>query len=229
MALTKCKECGEQVSTKAETCPKCGAKRKKKTSLFTWLVLIVIVLVAIGTISKPSSTTGVSSASADSAGGSTKAPELPRWEVTTEVDKMTGKQQVFASSPEVSSTKPMESPYTNVYSWLGFGCDAKSEWAYFGFSKAPNLVKTETSNGFSTVRTRVKWDSTISNENLTQKWGASFLHFANYGPAIGKLLTAKEVLLELDWYSQNRTYFQYSLNGAADAIKAAREKCHKAK
>ncbi|WP_394854470.1 zinc-ribbon domain-containing protein [Shewanella xiamenensis] len=27
MALVKCKECGEQVSTKAKSCPKCGAKR----------------------------------------------------------------------------------------------------------------------------------------------------------------------------------------------------------
>jgi hypothetical protein len=48
MALTKCKECGEEISKKAEKCPKCGAPQKKKTSLMTWLVTVLLVLVAIG-------------------------------------------------------------------------------------------------------------------------------------------------------------------------------------
>lgn len=32
MALIKCAECGNEVSTEAESCPKCGAKPKKKAS-----------------------------------------------------------------------------------------------------------------------------------------------------------------------------------------------------
>lgn len=48
MALMKCKECGEEISKKAEKCPKCGAPQKKKTSLFTWLVTIIVVLWAVG-------------------------------------------------------------------------------------------------------------------------------------------------------------------------------------
>ncbi len=48
MALTKCKECGEEISKKAEKCPKCGAPAKKRTSIFTWFVTIVLVLWAIG-------------------------------------------------------------------------------------------------------------------------------------------------------------------------------------
>lgn len=43
MAIVKCKECGGKVSTKAKSCPNCGAKPPKKTSLFTWLVLFVFV------------------------------------------------------------------------------------------------------------------------------------------------------------------------------------------
>lgn len=48
MALTKCNECGEEISKKAEKCPKCGAPQNKKTSLFTWLVTIIVVLWAVG-------------------------------------------------------------------------------------------------------------------------------------------------------------------------------------
>jgi hypothetical protein len=51
MALTKCKECGNEVSTTAETCPKCGAKVKKRTGCLTWAVAGFMVLVLIGIIS----------------------------------------------------------------------------------------------------------------------------------------------------------------------------------
>jgi hypothetical protein len=54
MALIKCKECGTEVSKSATACPKCGAPLKKKTSLFTWLVTIVVILIVIGLVSQPS-------------------------------------------------------------------------------------------------------------------------------------------------------------------------------
>ena len=45
MALLKCKECGVKISIKAEACPQCGAPSKKKMSKFTWLVLILFLLI----------------------------------------------------------------------------------------------------------------------------------------------------------------------------------------
>src|SRR3569623_3502844 len=50
MALTKCSECGEQISTKAAACPKCGAAPKKKISLFTWLVIAFIGFAVLGSV-----------------------------------------------------------------------------------------------------------------------------------------------------------------------------------
>jgi hypothetical protein len=46
IALVKCKECGEQVSTKAKHCPKCGAVPKKETSVFKWLLLLCVLFAA---------------------------------------------------------------------------------------------------------------------------------------------------------------------------------------
>lgn len=48
MALTKCKECGHEVSKKADKCPNCGAPRKKNTSIPSWLVLLFLIVVFIG-------------------------------------------------------------------------------------------------------------------------------------------------------------------------------------
>jgi RNA polymerase subunit RPABC4/transcription elongation factor Spt4 len=38
MAMTKCHECGQPLSTEAPRCPHCGAKAKKKTHWITWTV-----------------------------------------------------------------------------------------------------------------------------------------------------------------------------------------------
>ena len=50
MALTKCKECGNTLSTTAKSCPQCGAK-PIKTSAFTWLVAIIAASIMIGSFS----------------------------------------------------------------------------------------------------------------------------------------------------------------------------------
>jgi hypothetical protein len=45
MALTKCHECGREISSESKTCPLCGAKAKKPTGM---AVKILAVLFAIG-------------------------------------------------------------------------------------------------------------------------------------------------------------------------------------
>jgi len=54
MALTKCKECGNQISNKAKICPSCGYKKKNiSVELFklgcalTLVVPIIIVVIII--------------------------------------------------------------------------------------------------------------------------------------------------------------------------------------
>ena len=50
MALTKCKECNADVSKKATQCPTCGAPVPKGTHLFTWVILVVLILSGISAI-----------------------------------------------------------------------------------------------------------------------------------------------------------------------------------
>jgi hypothetical protein len=78
MAMTKCKECGTEISTKAEPCPKCGAKAPKKTSAFTWLVAGLMVLGFIGYISGNNTGSTVTSTATQSPApaGPTKAATI---------------------------------------------------------------------------------------------------------------------------------------------------------
>jgi hypothetical protein len=48
MALQKCHECHREVSSEAKTCPSCGAKVRKKTSVLVW---IIVGLVGFGVLS----------------------------------------------------------------------------------------------------------------------------------------------------------------------------------
>lgn len=54
MALTNCKECGNEVSNKAETCPHCGApvkKRPKQHGCGTLLLIGIVAFILIGIFS----------------------------------------------------------------------------------------------------------------------------------------------------------------------------------
>jgi tetratricopeptide (TPR) repeat protein len=53
VGLAKCKECGNQVSTKADKCPNCGAPIKKKTRIgcIGSIIIIIFVLILIGKVS----------------------------------------------------------------------------------------------------------------------------------------------------------------------------------
>lgn len=47
MALIKCKECGETVSSKADTCPKCGAPFKLRVKGPSGCMMILLVLIGV--------------------------------------------------------------------------------------------------------------------------------------------------------------------------------------
>ncbi|MFZ3088021.1 MAG: zinc-ribbon domain-containing protein [Methylotenera sp.] len=60
MALSKCKECGKEVSSKAEACPHCGAPIKKQQKQYgcgTLILLGIIVMVLISVFSSNDTST----------------------------------------------------------------------------------------------------------------------------------------------------------------------------
>jgi ribosomal protein L37E len=50
MAMVKCKECGQSISNKAKSCPSCGAPIKKKTSILTWIVSVILSIIVIQSV-----------------------------------------------------------------------------------------------------------------------------------------------------------------------------------
>lgn len=58
--LIKCSGCGVEISKKAKACPHCGEPAPKKTSLLTWLVLILFIFGIFGAFSPDSRSTSSS-------------------------------------------------------------------------------------------------------------------------------------------------------------------------
>lgn len=77
MALTKCKECGHQISESAKQCPNCGAK-KKEMGVFSLLGIVFVTIIALSAIfgDSDSSSTATSDA-VQAAAEQTRLASLP--------------------------------------------------------------------------------------------------------------------------------------------------------
>jgi hypothetical protein len=148
-----------------------------------------------------------------------------QWTTFVQKDEMTNERMFFATSARSSPSRTLDFPYGDTKAWLGFGCKGNDEWVFVGFSNQPNLVNTETGDGYNYFETRVKWGDQLETMRFSQKWGASFIGFSDNAAAVAKITQASSVLLELDWYSNGQVYFRFSLRGASAAIAKARASC----
>ena len=78
MALIKCKECGTEVSSKADACPKCGVKLKHKTGCFTILLALILIPVALAVVGSALSPRSTSTSAARSTASDSPRQPSPR-------------------------------------------------------------------------------------------------------------------------------------------------------
>lgn len=97
MALIKCHECGNQVSTDAKTCPQCGAKIRKRHSKGQWLL---IGLATVGIVSCIAKTQGNTDRRTNelSAAEAKKSPEQKTAEAAEKLKKEAEFQRVVAGA-----------------------------------------------------------------------------------------------------------------------------------
>lgn len=227
--MTRCKECKNEISTKAKQCPHCGAKVQKQIGI-GGIILVALVgwffySVASVDTRSPSRSSGMSNSSSSTKPNPAPKKPRPAWSTHVSVDEMTGKKQAYATSVSVPPTRRMDFPYANVKAWMGVGCGGTSEWAYFGFSSTPNITNDETKSGYNVINTRIKWDNSIQNTRLVQEWGAKSIHFSNDAAAIAKIAGSSIVMLELKWHGQGSVNFKFPLEGSSAAIQEMRAKC----
>ncbi len=78
MALIKCKECGSEVSSKADACPKCGVKIKKSMGCGSLIAVVFLSFIVIGLISSSLSTDSGPASSSSTSSSSAPREKSPR-------------------------------------------------------------------------------------------------------------------------------------------------------
>ena len=106
MALIECKECKAKISSGAKTCPQCGAKVPKKTSVIMVIFLFAVVGIVFSSLNKGNE---LKEAAVIKQAASQTA-QAAAWSYTTRNDAMTGKPTRSASLTSTNSLS-LEFPY----------------------------------------------------------------------------------------------------------------------
>jgi hypothetical protein len=141
MALVACKECGKEVSKKAEACPHCGFK-PKRTSLFTWIVTIFVGIPIL---------ISVIIAGGQSSSSEPKTPEQMAAELASQ-------RATYARIiAEQSISKQLKAPSTADFSGYSETQVAKlknggpNDWIVMGFVDAQNDFGAKLRNNYQVV------------------------------------------------------------------------------
>jgi hypothetical protein len=119
MALIKCKECGNEVSSKAEKCPHCGVTVKEKTSGCAWLFLILIIFMLYSAAVNAPSLTPTAEAPPPIApkssapqnewyeGGTLQKATMKEWSSASYENRLATSADFVASSLKADGQKPL--------------------------------------------------------------------------------------------------------------------------
>ena len=126
MAMTKCKECGGEISTKADACPRCGAKQVRTSGcakivlIFLGLMVFVAMIGRCGrepSTSSPATTPSPGPASAPKASVAVVEPTLPaardpgsQWTYSQDEDPM-AKGTTYHAIVQSTNTVEFSFPY----------------------------------------------------------------------------------------------------------------------
>lgn len=224
MTLIKCKECSSEVSSKAETCPKCGARVAKKPMGCGTLIGVIIlggIIVSVFLSIFPSSTKrGTSSPSTGASSASiiqtapTPVPKLPgsQWTYDQRDDAMS-KGTTYHALVSSSNTVNFDFPYAGAqHAILHLRIDPRyGKDVIFSIEKEQILCHSYED---CTVLVRfddeqaVNYMAAGAADNSTET-----IFFRNYGRFAEKMIKAKRVRISTNIYQQGTPVFEFDVSG----------------
>lgn len=116
MALIKCKECKQEVSNTAKTCPQCGVKNPGVTAkalMITWAVIIIVIMFAISQCApdeKPTEVTQLPTSEATAQkwyeGGTLHNANGLEWQKAEHKDKLATSADILAKLHRMEKLSP---------------------------------------------------------------------------------------------------------------------------
>lgn len=218
MAINPCKECGGPVSDKAKSCPKCGAALPKKTSVFTWVILGVIIFTVLLAIFGGTKETE-NNKKLNQLSGSPKAEvgepvKKENWQTTTSNDEMRGTKSTTTatmSTNQVNFAFPYDGGSNLV---LNVRNNNKSKDVIIFISKGQFIC-----GSYDGCPVSFKFDND-SVQTITMVGSDShdsdilFINSQKTANAvIQKLKTSKRLIIEPKFYQEGSKQFTFDVSG----------------
>lgn len=224
MALIKCKECGTEVSSKAETCPKCGARVATKPMGCGTLVGVIflggIVIAAFSSIFSSGTGSDTSSPPTSPSSASTAQtvptpePKPPgsQWSYHQGDDAM-GKGAIYQAQVSSSNTVDFDFPYSGAQhatltlrSHPRYGRDIifsieKGQFLCRSYEDCTVLVRFDDEQA-------VNYTAVGAADNSTET-----IFIRNYSRFVEKMLKAKRVRIAANIYQQGAPVFEFDVSG----------------
>jgi len=109
MAMVACKECGKEISSKADKCPHCGVKIKR-TSTFTWIVSVFAGFALVGYI--------IGEVNTDNSATNQTAPAAKRVTIDNSPETRAKREKLLRDLLNQGVFQKIDVPGTNPRVWV---------------------------------------------------------------------------------------------------------------
>ena len=213
MGIKPCKECGAPVSDKAESCPMCGAKQPKETSVLTWVCLGILGLAAIIWMysdKTPSTSSGVVSTTQATESENVKPKN---WQYETSKDEMRGIESKFATTVS-TNTVDFDFPYNGGSKLILTLRKRGSE-----VDVMVSITKGQILCGIQNCEAAFKFDGgAVQSITMSEPDNhSSDMLFVSYDKTeskiINQLKSSKKLVVEVPFYQEGRKQFTFDVSG----------------
>lgn len=213
MAIKPCKECGAPVSDKAESCPMCGAKQPKETSVLTWVCVGILGLAAIIWMysdKTPSTSSGVVSTTQATESENVKPKN---WQYETTKDEMRGIESKFATTVS-TNTVDFDFPYNGGSKLILTLRKRGSE-----VDVMVSITKGQILCGIQNCEAAFKFDGgAVQSITMSEPDNhSSDMLFVSYDKTeskiINQLKSSKKLVVEVPFYQEGRKQFTFDVSG----------------
>jgi len=228
MALIRCKECGNEISTKADACPKCGAKQIRTSGCAKTVLIFFGIMVFFGIVGQCSrktdtSTTSPSAASSDhtptavSAIAATPTPSPApasgsQWEYLQDEDQM-AKGVTYHAIVSSANTVDFDFPYSGAqHATLGLRTHPRyGKDVIFSIERGQILC-----HSFEDCTILVRFD-----DGEAQRYSAigaadnstETIFIRNYARFLSSMQKAKTVRIAVEIYHEGAPVFEFDVSG----------------
>ena len=213
MAIKPCKECGAPVSDKAESCPMCGVKQPKATSVLTWVCVGILGLAAIIWMYSDK-TPGTSSGAVSTTQATGSENVKPKnWQYETSKDEMRGVESRFATTVS-ANTVDFDFPYNGgsklILALRKRGSDV---------DVMVSITKGQILCGIQNCEAAFKFDDgAVQSITMSEPDShASDLLFVAYDKTESKIISqlknSKKLVIEVPFYQQGKKQFTFDVSG----------------